>query len=70
MYVLGIDIGTTGTKSAVIDLQGDVKGKGYKDYLLFTFEGGIVEQNANDWWDAVVESVRIATCFLLVINQQ
>lgn len=48
MYVLGIDIGTTGTKSAVIDLQGNVKGKGYKDYRLFTSEGGIVEQNAND----------------------
>lgn len=33
-YVMGIDVGTTGAKAMVTDLQGNVIGKGYREYQL------------------------------------
>lgn len=61
MYVLGIDVGTTGSKALLIDENGSVIGSGYKGYELLADKGGIVEQRADDWWDAVVFATRKAT---------
>lgn len=60
MYFIGIDVGTTGTKAAVVDENGHVLGKGYREYALIPSAGGRVEQNAEDWWDATVSAVREA----------
>lgn len=60
MYFIGADVGTTGTKTIVTDPAGTVCGKGYREYELITGPGGTVEQNAADWWNAVVASVREA----------
>ncbi len=60
-FYLGIDLGTTGTKSILFDKDGKVLGKGYKGYDLITPKDGFFEQNAEDWYDAVVESVKQAT---------
>ena len=58
--VIGLDVGTTGTKAAVCDPQGRVLGKAYCEYdLHFTKDGG-VEQNAADWIGAVRTAVREA----------
>ena len=58
--VIGLDVGTTGTKAAVCDPQGRVLGKAYCEYdLHFTGDGG-VEQNAADWIGAVRTAVREA----------
>lgn len=56
--VLGIDIGTTGIKTLAVDKHGNIIGRGYKEYELITRPGGIVEQNANDWINGVIVSVR------------
>ena len=41
MLIFGIDVGTTGTKAAIIDEKGCVLGKGYQEYSLITTpEGG------------------------------
>ncbi len=61
MYVLGIDIGTTGTKALLIDDKGNVISSGYKGYELLAAKGGVVEQSADDWWNAVVYATRKAT---------
>lgn len=59
-YVIGLDVGTTGTKAVVCDGNGRVYGKSYREYdLHFTQDGG-VEQNAADWIRAVQETVREA----------
>ena len=58
--VIGLDVGTTGTKAAVCDPQGRVLGKAYCEYELHFTEDGGVEQNAADWIDAVRKSVREA----------
>ena len=60
MYFIGTDVGTTGTKTVVSDEHGRVIGKGYYEYELHAYQGGRVEQDAGDWWRAVVYSVREA----------
>lgn len=61
-YYLGIDLGTTGTKTLLFDQNGKVLGKGYKGYDLITPCENFYEQSPNDWYDAVVESVKLAVC--------
>lgn len=58
---LGIDIGTTGTKSMLFSEDNSVLGRGYKGYQLISPFDLAFEQNPNDWVDAVVESIKEAT---------
>lgn len=51
MLVIGLDVGTTGTKAVVVDENGKVLGGGYKEYGLVSVYGRVT-QNACDWWDA------------------
>lgn len=60
MYIIGLDVGTTGTKAALIDEKGNILGKGYQEYNLTAGDGGRIEQSADAWWDAAVFSVREA----------
>ncbi len=60
MLVIGLDVGTTGTKAVVVDKNGNTLGSGYREYALKS-EGGKVTQSANDWWDAAVYAIRTAT---------
>ena len=60
MYFIGTDVGTTGTKTIIVDENGKICGKGYQEYELIAGKGGVVEQNAEDWWKAVVYSVNEA----------
>ena len=61
MYIIGLDVGTTGTKAALLDEKGTVLAKGYKEYELVTGEDRRVEQSAEDWWNAAVYAIRKAT---------
>ncbi len=59
MLVIGLDVGTTGTKAVVVDESGRVLGGGYKEYGLVSVYGRVT-QNANDWWDAAKFAIREA----------
>ena len=61
MYVIGLDIGTTGTKAVVCDENGKILSGGYKEYELSSPKSGWVSQNADDWWNAAVYAIRQAT---------
>ncbi len=61
MFVIGLDVGTTGAKAVVADENGKIYGKGYRGYELNPRGGGIVEQNAEDWYTASAEAVRAAS---------
>ncbi len=61
MTVIGMDVGTTGTKAIVVDENGKVLGQGYGEYELIALGGGAIEQRADDWWNAGVKAVREAT---------
>ena len=57
-YVLGIDIGTSGTKTVLFDHQGNVSASYTVEYPLYQPQNGWAEQKPEDWWQAVVETVR------------
>lgn len=51
--MIGIDIGTSGCKSLLINEQGDVVARELEEYPLSTPKLGWSEQNPEDWWQAV-----------------
>ena len=57
-YLLGIDVGTTGTKTLLFDAEGPFLGRAYRPYDLRHPKVGWSEQDPRDWWKAVVETVR------------
>ena len=59
-YVLGIDIGTSGTKTVLFDEKGKEISSAFKDYQLYQPEIGWAEQKPEDWWEAVVVTISLA----------
>ena len=59
--LMGIDVGTTGTKAILTDENGVLLSESYKGYRIYSEKSGYAEQNAEDWWDAVVYTVRDCT---------
>ena len=57
-YLLGIDVGTTGTKTLLIEETGTVVASATKEYPLHTPRPDWAEQYPADWWRATVESIR------------
>lgn len=57
-YLLGIDVGTSGTKALLIDESGRVVARAVSDYPLYTPKPLWAEQEPADWWRATCESVR------------
>ncbi len=57
-YYLGIDIGTSGTKTLLIDTSGKVIAEANAEYPLHQPKPGWTEQDPEDWWNATVETVR------------
>lgn len=59
-YTLGIDVGTTGTKTVLLSRNGDIIQGGYLGYEVKTYPDGRSTQDANDWTKAVIHTVRAA----------
>lgn len=55
---LGIDIGTSGTKSLAIDEKGTILASATAEYPISHPKPGWSEQNPVDWWNATVATVR------------
>ncbi len=53
---LAFDIGTTSTKAALVDKDGCILRMVSREYPTNTAEGGVMEQNAIDWWQAALEA--------------
>lgn len=56
--LLGIDIGTSGTKTIAIDASGAIVASATAVYPCFAPKPLWSEQNPDDWWQAVVKTVR------------
>ena len=52
-YVLGIDIGTSGTKTVLFDEAGGIMASHTAEYPLYQPENGWAEQNPEDWWQGL-----------------
>lgn len=59
-YLLGLDIGGTGCKTAVYSPWGEMFGEGYTEYTMISTTPGQAEQDADRWWQAAVDSIRQA----------
>lgn len=56
-YLIGIDVGTSGTKALLIDQDGVVKASTTRSYPLYTPRPGWAEQNPSDWWSAAYKAI-------------
>ncbi len=56
--LLGIDIGTSGTKTLAINEKGKILASAMEEYPLSNPKPGWSEQAPGDWWTASVNSVR------------
>lgn len=61
MYLLGIDVGTGGTRALVIDSGGRLVASAMEDHQAFASpQIGWAEQDPDDWWRACTVAVRKA----------
>ncbi len=56
-YLLGVDIGTSGTKSVLFDEAGAQLASVTAEYPLYQPKPGWAEQEPEDWWRAAAESI-------------
>ena len=59
-YLIGVDVGTSGTKTVVFDQAGIPVASKTAEYPLYQPQNGWAEQNPLHWWDAVVTTLRAA----------
>lgn len=57
-YLMGIDIGTGGTRTLVIDDRGKLVTSATAEHPLLLPAPGWAEQNPSDWWDTACQTVR------------
>lgn len=57
-YLIGIDIGTSGTKCALFDEAGALKASHTVGYPMAQPQNGYAEQEPEDWWQATLEGLK------------
>ncbi len=57
-YILAHDLGTTGNKASLFDVEGRLLASAYVGYVTSYPHVGWAEQEPADWWRAVVDSTR------------
>jgi xylulokinase len=55
-YILTIDLGTTGAKSALVSTCGEIIDCEFEETPLNLLPNGGAEQNPDEWWDAIMKS--------------
>ena len=60
-YLMGVDIGTTGVKACVFDLEGNVVGSAYQEYPCYYPKPTWVEQTPEDMVPATFSVRRTLT---------
>jgi xylulokinase len=68
-YLLGIDIGTSGTKTLVCDEKGKVLATAMAEHPIFSPKPGWSEQNPLDWWKSSISATK-AVCRRAKIKPQ
>ena len=56
--LIGVDLGTSGTKTVLFDENGTVLASATVEYPLYQPKNGYAEQEPDDWWNATVETIR------------
>lgn len=56
-YLIGIDVGTSATKTVLFDEKGQVIASSSCEYPLYQPQNGWAEQRPEDWRDAVLKTL-------------
>lgn len=56
-YLIGIDVGTSATKTVLFDKKGNIIASASREYPLYQPHNGWAEQKPEDWRDAVIATV-------------
>lgn len=57
-YFIGVDIGTAGTKAALVDLNGNIIASAYEESKLYYPRVGWFEQEPEDFYMSAVNTIR------------
>ena len=57
-HLLGIDIGTSGTKTLICDEDGKVLATAMSEHAIFSPKPGWSEQKPEDWWQATITATK------------
>ena len=55
-YILAVDLGTSGPKTALVSVYGEVVGSEFKDTPIILLPGGGAEQDPEGWWNAIMST--------------
>ncbi|MBQ4050991.1 MAG: xylulokinase [Oscillospiraceae bacterium] len=56
-YYIGVDIGTSGTKTVLFDKLGNIIASALEEYPLYQPQNGYAEQDPADWWNAARNTI-------------
>lgn len=56
-YYIGVDIGTSGTKTVLFDKLGNIIASALEEYPLYQPQNGYAEQDPADWWNAAKNTI-------------
>ena len=57
-YVIGVDLGTSGTKTVLFDEKGTVIASMTIEYPMYQPKNGYAEQDPADWYNAAVNTIK------------
>ena len=57
-YLLGVDLGTSGTKTVLFDTAGNVMASKTVEYPMYQPQNGWAEQDPRDWWNATAVTTK------------
>ena len=59
-FIAAIDVGTTGVRTIIFDINGKMKGNAYQEYPSITTRPNWIEQDARQWWSATFSTTKKA----------
>ncbi|MFX1259480.1 MAG: FGGY family carbohydrate kinase, partial [Promethearchaeota archaeon] len=60
MFVAALDLGTTGCRTFIFDLDGTIIASDYQEWESIYPSPAYVEQDANDWWESIKKTIEAA----------
>ena len=57
-YLIGVDLGTSGTKTVLFDTEGRTVASATIEYPMYQPQNGWAEQDPADWWNAAKDTIR------------
>ena len=60
-YYIGVDLGTSSMKMMLVNAEGKILKSVTEEYQVYYPQSGWSEQNAEDWWQALINGMKILT---------